>query len=163
MASSRSNRSNNSTDKPKSRPKPSSPETSEPSSTASTPAVIDLVGIDDLPVSVLRKYRQVHNLASVVPSALSHNGYLLKNNKPLGVKTFTGKHTTRVSKQELAAVVKKHFNQQTVRESEVVVDFIYSVNKQGMVFFFISICLFVESFCTLTIHLDDAFKFQFRP
>lgn len=89
----------------------------------------DLVNIESLPVQTLRKYRQVHKLGSTVPSALSFDGYML--NSAVGRKTFAARHTNRVTKHELASVVKKHFAQQNPRESEVIVDFIYSVNRQG--------------------------------
>lgn len=89
----------------------------------------DLVDLESLPVETLRKYRQVHKLSASIPSALSHDGYLL--NSAVGRKSYTAKHTSRVTKHELATVVKKHFAQQNVRESEVIVDFIYSVNRQG--------------------------------
>jgi histone deacetylase complex subunit SAP30 len=143
MANPRSNRSSNAngSDKPsKSRaPKPTSTPTLAPqqqpvnsSSSLQHTDSEDFVRIDDLPVETLRKYREVHKLENQVSSALSHNGYLLRNNSTsIAKRTFTAKHTNRVSKHELAAVVKRNFNQQTVRESEVIVDFIYSVNKQG--------------------------------
>lgn len=89
----------------------------------------DLVNIDSLPVQTLRKYRQVHKLGAAIPSAVSYNGYLL--NSAVGHKTLSAKNTNRVTKHELASVVKKHFAQQNPRESEVIVDFIYSVNRQG--------------------------------
>lgn len=38
---------------------------------------------------------------------------------------------SRVTKRALSAVVKKNFSNQSVRESEVIVDFIYSVRTQG--------------------------------
>lgn len=143
MANSRSNRNSNAngSDKPsKSRtPKPTSTAALVPQQSSNGSSSLqqhadsdDLVRIEDLPIETLRKYREVYKLGNQISSALSHNGYLLRNNSTsLAKRTFTAKHSTRVSKHELAAVVKKNFNQQTVRESEVIVDFIYSVNKQG--------------------------------
>jgi histone deacetylase complex subunit SAP30 len=58
------------------------------------------------------------------------NGYLLGGS--IGKKTYTYKNSNRVSKPELAAAVKKHFMGSNVKESETIVDFIYSVRKQGM-------------------------------
>ena len=175
MANPRSNRSSNTngSDKPsKSRtPKPTSTPTlapqQQPANSSSNSQQHadseDFARIEDLPVEILRKYRTVHKLENQISSAMSHNGYLLRNNSTsLAKRTFTAKHSNRVSKHELAAVVKRNFNQQTVRESEVIVDFIYSVNKQGKwcpkTLYDYYLFLTNVFFC-----LDDAFKFQFTP
>lgn len=107
---------------------------SSASSSSASSAAKDLVSIDTLPVETLRKYRRIHNLSATVPSALSSDGYLL--NSAVGRKTLAARNSTRVSKHELAGVIKKHFAAQNPRESEVIVDFIYSVNRQGEFFFF---------------------------
>lgn len=82
---------------------------------------------ETLPLSALRKYRSIYKLST--PSAQSMNGYLLGGS--IGKKTYSYKHSSRVSKSELAAAVKRHFMNTNTKESETIVDFIYSVRKQG--------------------------------
>uniref|UniRef100_A0A060THF2 ARAD1D38170p n=1 Tax=Blastobotrys adeninivorans TaxID=409370 RepID=A0A060THF2_BLAAD len=96
----------------------------------------DPLDFDTLPLSALRKYRTAHRLQ--VPSALSWPGYMVHGG--IGKKTSSYKASTRVPKEELAAAVKKHFLNHNVRESDAIVDFIYSIKKQ-----------------------DEEFKLQFNP
>ncbi|KAG5359721.1 Transcriptional regulatory protein [Yarrowia sp. C11] len=96
----------------------------------------EAMNFDTLPLESLRKYKSLHKLQA--PSALTLNGYLLSG--PMGKKTWSYKHRTRVNKPELAAAAKKHFMAQPVRESEIIVDFVYAVKNH-----------------------DKAFKLQFNP
>ncbi|CAN6621674.1 hypothetical protein TRVA0_008S02608 [Trichomonascus vanleenenianus] len=96
---------------------------------------VDPLDFESLPIEALRKYRLQNKLST--PSAESHPGWML--HCPLGKRTASQRTTNRVSKKELAAAVKKHFVAQSVRESDTIVDFIYSVKRQ-----------------------DDAFKLQFN-
>lgn len=96
----------------------------------------EAMNFDTLPLDSLRKYKSLHKLPT--PSALTPNGYLLSG--VMGKKTWSFKHRTRVNKPELAAAAKKHFMAQPVRESEIIVDFVYAVKNH-----------------------DKAFKLQFNP
>ncbi len=82
---------------------------------------------DSLPLPVLRKYNYLHGLNT--PSALSHNGSLLDSE--IGRRTYSYKHKNRISKKELAGAVKNHVLSQPVRESEIIVDFLYAVHNQS--------------------------------
>ncbi|KAK9470306.1 uncharacterized protein V1510DRAFT_423390 [Dipodascopsis tothii] len=93
---------------------------------AETAPNLDPLNFDTFPVTALRKYRTSHNLTT--PSALSNDGMLL--NGSIGKKTWSYKHRTRVPKEELASAVKKHFQAQNVRETDMIAGFLYSVKNQ---------------------------------
>lgn len=87
--------------------------------------------IEELPTKVLRQYKLDYRIP--VYSAQSFNGYLL--NSSVGRKTHTFKKVkNRVKKQDLVKAVKRNFATQNVRESEVVVNFIYAVKTQNQAF-----------------------------
>ncbi|ODQ65586.1 hypothetical protein NADFUDRAFT_50872 [Nadsonia fulvescens var. elongata DSM 6958] len=115
---------------------PAAPTSAGRLSTPPTEIIVDPMDFESLPLDSLRKYKTLYKLST--PSALSHDGFLL--NSAVGKKTYSYKHQNRVTKAELAAATKKHFMAQPVRESEIIVDFIYAVKNQ-----------------------DRAFKLQFNP
>lgn len=93
--------------------------------------IIEPLDFDSLPTHTLRKYRHHYNLNGP-ESCLTDAGYILQSKT--GEKTYTAKNSQRVAKQELAASVKKHFMNSTVKESEVITNFLYRVNNQDKQF-----------------------------
>jgi hypothetical protein len=81
------------------------------------------------------------------------SGYMLDGS--VGKRTVSYKTCKRVPKSEVVMQVKRHFLTQTIRETDVIVDFIYSVKRQGMV---LSTVLSRPQF---TDFVDRAFKLQF--
>lgn len=92
--------------------------------------VVDPLDFESLPDETLRKYRDHYNLP--VKSSLSTDGYLLASE--LGKKSYSFRNKDRITKPELASVTKKHFLAQTVKESEIITNFIYKVNNQDKAF-----------------------------
>ncbi|KAK9239852.1 hypothetical protein V1525DRAFT_396945 [Lipomyces kononenkoae] len=101
--------------------KPVTPQTEDPN------FVIDPVQFEAFPIESLRKYRTFYKLS--VPSSISNAGTLL--NGPVGKKTFSYKHRTRISKDELASNVKRHFSGSPVRETDMIAGFLYSAKNQN--------------------------------
>ncbi|KAH3678300.1 hypothetical protein WICPIJ_008850 [Wickerhamomyces pijperi] len=93
--------------------------------------IIEPLDFDSLPVHTLRKYRDHYGLSGT-ESCLTGSGYILQSKA--GEKTYTAKNSSRVSKLELAANVKKHFLSTNVKESEVITNFLYRVNNQDKQF-----------------------------
>ncbi len=91
---------------------------------------VDPLNFESLPDITLRKYRDHYNLPA--KSSLSTDGYLLASE--IGKKSYSYKNRDRVTKPELASAVKKHFMSQTVKESEIITNFIYKVNNQDKAF-----------------------------
>lgn len=52
----------------------------------------------------------------------------------VGKKTLSSKHNMRLAKSEVASEVKRHFLNQPVRDTDVIVDFIYSAKRQDKAF-----------------------------
>lgn len=75
----------------------------------------------------LRKYKDLHKVP--VKSPYSDAGFYLDSK--VGKKTYSYKHHNRTTKWEIAAACKRHFVSHHTRESDVIVDFIYSVKNQG--------------------------------
>ncbi|KAH3669022.1 hypothetical protein WICMUC_005121 [Wickerhamomyces mucosus] len=92
--------------------------------------VSDPMDFDSFPNEVLRKYRDHYRLP--VKSSLTVDGFLLESE--IGKKSSSYKNKNRIRKDELANAVKKHFNSQTVKESEVLTHFLYKVNNQDKAF-----------------------------
>jgi len=92
--------------------------------------IVEPLDFDSLPNKTLRKYRDHYNIP--VKSSLSTDGYLLASE--IGKKSYSYKNKDRVSKPELSSAVKKHFLNQTVKESEIITNFIYKVNNQDKAF-----------------------------
>lgn len=113
---------------------PSFSSSSSSSSSGNVPQFNSLAAsaeIEELPTRVLRQYKLDYRIP--IYSAQSFNGYLL--NSSIGRKTHTFKKVkNRVKKQELVKAVKRNFANQNVRESEVVVNFIYAVKTQNQAF-----------------------------
>lgn len=100
---------------------------------AERPNIAATAEIDDLPVDALRRYKIAYKIPQL--GAQSFQGYLL--NSAVGRKTWSyriGKSNNRVPKNTLAQAVKRNFGNHSVRESEVMVDFIYSVKTQDNAF-----------------------------
>ncbi|CCH41936.1 Transcriptional regulatory protein [Wickerhamomyces ciferrii] len=92
--------------------------------------IADPLDFDSFPDEALRKYRDHYGLP--VKSSLTTNGYLLASE--IGKKTYSFKSRDRVTKPDLANAVKKHFSTQTVKESEIITNFIYKANNQDKAF-----------------------------
>lgn len=131
-SNSASNTNNNTTEKSSNNTEKLNPETNSNSNSTTNfqPVKPDPLNFETMPLETLRKYKQYHKLSC--PSAASWSGYLL--NSTVGRKTHSFKSSGRVSKQELASSVKKHFMSQNVRESDTIVEFIYSVKHQDEAF-----------------------------
>ncbi len=93
----------------------------------------DPMDFESLPLSSLRKARDLYGLNT--PSCHSFEGELL--NSKIGKKTYSYKNNkdARVSKKELADDVKKYVMEQPIRETEVIVNFLYAVHHKGMFIF----------------------------
>lgn len=91
---------------------------------------LDFSTLDDIS---LRKYNQKYSLNSPEPQSLNEN--ILQSE--IGKKTLSLKkiaQTNKISKPELASRVQKHFLQTTVRENEVIANFLYKVRNQDKEF-----------------------------
>ncbi|VVT56845.1 uncharacterized protein SAPINGB_P005332 [Magnusiomyces paraingens] len=100
---------------------------------AEQPNIAATAEIEDLPVDALRRYKAAYKIPQL--GAQSFNGYLL--NSAVGRKTWSyriGKSNNRVPKATLAQAVRRNFGNHSVRESDVIVDFIYSVKTQENAF-----------------------------
>lgn len=91
---------------------------------------VDPLDFDSLPDKTLRKYRDHYNLP--VKNSFSMDGYLLASE--IGKKSYSYRNRDRITKPELSNAVKKHFLSQTVKESEIITNFIYKVNNQEKAF-----------------------------
>lgn len=82
---------------------------------------------------MLHSYRHAYRLNT--PSAFSRSmNQIVFSNPGIGRYSPTmARHQDRrrVSKEQLALAVRKNFNALAIHESEVIVDFIYSVKHQG--------------------------------
>ncbi|KAK9458143.1 hypothetical protein V1511DRAFT_491857 [Dipodascopsis uninucleata] len=90
----------------------------------------DPLNFESFPVRALRKYKTTYNMPGL--SSISEAGALL--NGSVGKKTYSYKHRNRISKEELAGNVKKHFTAQTTRETEMIACFLYATNNQKNAF-----------------------------
>ncbi|KAK9460160.1 uncharacterized protein V1516DRAFT_679088 [Lipomyces oligophaga] len=91
---------------------------------------LDPVDFSTFPADSLRKYRDTYRLSELSP--ISQDGMLL--NSVVGHRTFSFKHRNRITKDDLAASVKRHFATQSVRETDIIASFIYSVRHQDDTF-----------------------------
>ncbi|CAH2354492.1 transcriptional regulatory protein Sap30p [[Candida] railenensis] len=88
---------------------------------------INPLDFENLPVESLIKYNRKFNLNSENPYTI--NGYMLKSE--IGKKTISyKKNSKKNSSKELAATVKKHFQNLPCRENEVITNFLYKVKNQ---------------------------------
>ncbi|KAJ8103062.1 hypothetical protein POJ06DRAFT_265921 [Lipomyces tetrasporus] len=92
--------------------------------------LVDPIEFETFPIESLRKYKASYKLS--VPSSISNAGNLL--NGPVGKKTYSYKHRTRISKDELAGNVERHFSALPVRETEMIAGFLYSAKNQNNAF-----------------------------
>ncbi|KAK9447760.1 uncharacterized protein V1518DRAFT_420346 [Limtongia smithiae] len=91
---------------------------------------VDPINFEKFPDSALRKYRTHYGLPE--KSNISGPGMLL--NGSAGKRTFSYKHRTRITKDELAGAVKRHFAAQPTRETDMIVAFLYSARNQDKEF-----------------------------
>ncbi|KAK9355719.1 hypothetical protein V1505DRAFT_369037 [Lipomyces doorenjongii] len=101
--------------------KPGIPQTEDPN------IFVDPLEFETFPIESLRMYKTSYKLP--VPSSISNAGTLL--NGPVGKKTYSYKHRTRISKEELAGNVKRHFSAFPARETEMIAGFLYSAKNQN--------------------------------
>lgn len=88
---------------------------------------INPLDFENLPVELLIKYNRKFNLNS--ENLYTINGYMLKSE--IGKKTISyKKNSKKTSSKELAATVKKHFQNLPCRENEVITNFLYKVKNQ---------------------------------
>ena len=83
--------------------------------------------------SFLHAYRHAHRLSTPSAFQSSLNQMILSNPNGLGPRSPTmvrPRDRRRVSHEQLALAVRKHFNGQAVQEGDVVVDFLYKVRWQ---------------------------------
>ncbi|KAK9322826.1 hypothetical protein V1517DRAFT_373491 [Lipomyces orientalis] len=92
--------------------------------------LVDPIEFETFPIESLRKYKASYKLS--VSSSISTAGTLL--NGPIGKKTYSYKHRTRISKDELAGNVERHFSTVPVRETEMIAGFLYSAKHQNNAF-----------------------------
>ncbi|KAK7206579.1 hypothetical protein BZA70DRAFT_274596 [Myxozyma melibiosi] len=88
---------------------------------------IDPVNFDTFPDDALRKYRASYSMPD--KSSISNLGMLL--NGKVGQRTYSYKHRNRITKEELAGAVKRHFIAQPAREVEMIAGFFYAVRHQN--------------------------------
>jgi len=88
------------------------------------------MGWDDIPLSVLHRYRQAYHLP--VPSASAPYRHTVLSST-IGKKT-PSRVQSRISRDALATAVRKNFNAQPIQENEVIVNFLYSVKNQDKKF-----------------------------
>lgn len=80
----------------------------------------------------LRRYKDHFQLD--VPDNLTLQGYLLGSK--LGAKTYSykrntqGQHDKRIHKRDLANVVRRHFDEHSIKETDCIPQFIYKVKNQ---------------------------------
>ncbi|CAI4048841.1 hypothetical protein SKDZ_13G3880 [Saccharomyces kudriavzevii ZP591] len=80
----------------------------------------------------LRRYKDHFQLD--VPDSLTLQGYLLGSE--LGAKTYSyrrntqEKHDKRIHKKDLANVVRRHFDEHSIKETDCIPQFIYKVKNQ---------------------------------
>lgn len=85
---------------------------------------------DTLPDRSLRRYKELYHLP--VKDSMTMNGFLLGSE--LGRRTFSYKNKDRVTKPELAGLVKRHVFSQPVKEAEIITNFLYKVNNEDKAF-----------------------------
>ena len=86
-----------------------------------------------LDTSVLHAYRHAYRLNTPAAFSRSMNQIVLSNPGIGRYSPTMARHLDRrrVAKDQLALAVRKNFNALAIHESEVIVDFIYSVKHQG--------------------------------
>lgn len=87
----------------------------------------DKVNFETFPDSALRKYRASYSMPD--KSSISNLGMLL--NGKVGHRTYSYKHRNRITKDELASSIKRHFTAQPAREVEMIAGFFYAVRHQS--------------------------------
>ncbi|KAK9480015.1 hypothetical protein V1514DRAFT_327123 [Lipomyces japonicus] len=90
----------------------------------------DPIDFETFPRAALRKYKAAYNLST--PSSVTFSGSLLDSS--VGKRTYSFKHRNRVSKDELASDVKRHFTSVPVRETDMIAGFIYAAKYQKNAF-----------------------------
>lgn len=84
------------------------------------------------PPELLNTYRVAHNLSTPAAFTSRRNEALLTNGIGLQSPTMVRKREKRrVSKDQLAMAVRKHFNGAAVNEADVVVELVHKVRNQG--------------------------------
>lgn len=90
------------------------------------------VDFEEYTDAFLRRYKDHFQLD--VPDNLTLQGYLLSSK--LGAKTYSYKrntqeqHDARIHKKDLANVVRRHFDEHSIKETDCIPQFIYKVKNQ---------------------------------
>lgn len=120
-----------------------------------------------LDTSVLHSYRHAYRLNT--PSAFSRSmNRIVLANPGIGRYSPTmarQQDRRRVGKEQLALAVRKNFNALAIHESEVIVDFIYSVKHQGEFFLACGLVFEVEvgEVADFLGTVDKSFRMRFAP
>lgn len=85
---------------------------------------------DDLPLMALRRYCAVHKLKCRCPRTFQ--GEMLDSE--MGHRTWSYKYHQRDKARDVAALAKRDFSDQNIRETETIADFIYAVSNQDLIF-----------------------------
>ncbi|CDK27101.1 unnamed protein product [Kuraishia capsulata CBS 1993] len=129
--------------------------------------LVDPLDFESLPNESLRKYRELFLLPNpeeypnvpredIIPTSFSRHGELLRSK--LAQSTLSAKRGNRISKNDLANVVKSHYLNTPVKESDIITNFIYKVINQGEYYTF----QFTLQHLQLLTLLEKKFKLDFN-
>lgn len=90
----------------------------------------DTLNFEALPLTALRKYRARYNLPE--PSPMTPEGFMLGGS--VGKRTWSSKHLTRGTRNELTKAIEDHFAAEPIKETDTIVNFVYAVKHKDDVF-----------------------------